>query len=95
MTDPQDIFAAILRERDFQDMKYGKLLDRSHAIPSWLLIMKKELIEAEDAWCKYGNSEAMKELLQAVTVGVACLQQYGITERSKLEIDAVRMKMEV
>ena len=82
MTEQQLIFEAIGRERDFQDRKYGA--GRLHNIPGWLLILRKELEEAEIAWCKEGDANALCELLQVIAVGVACLEQHGISEREAI-----------
>ena len=71
---------AISRERDYQDEKWG---DNPHSVGEWLLIVEAELSEAKRAWVKNeGNEDALKELLQAVAVGVACMEQHGIVERS-------------
>jgi hypothetical protein len=78
------VYHAITNERDFQDSKWGDLTQKRHAIPSWLLIMKKELQEAEDAWMKESNYRALEEILQVVATGVACMQQHGIVERPEI-----------
>ena len=75
----QDIIDAISRERNFQDQKWGY---NPHSVAEWLLIMEKELREAKDAWIGApGDMEAMKELLQVVSVGVAAMEQHGVFER--------------
>lgn len=78
---PYAISAAIGRERDYQDAKYGP--DRPHPIPSWLLIMRAELAEAEAAWMKRDDAEAMCEVLQVVAVGIAAIERHGVHERVK------------
>lgn len=76
------VFAAIGRERDYQDAKWGTPAEHPHDVGGWLTIMRRELREAEDAWCsRRGNAGALEEILQVVAVGVACLQQHGIVER--------------
>lgn len=77
------IAAAIRRERAYQDKKWGTLSQHPHTVLEWIRIMTRELEEAEEAWHKKGVDEAMKELLQAVTVGVAAMEQHGVTERDK------------
>lgn len=75
----QQIFEASLRERAYQDAKWG---NKPHEVPGWLLIMRAELEEAMHAWVKHdGSREALKEILQVVAVGVACLEQHGVVER--------------
>lgn len=58
-----EIMAAITRERQFQDAKYGPVLEQDpesrilsqvqgrggHELGSWLIIIEKELDEAKDA----------------------------------------------
>ena len=46
--------------------------------------MESELAEAKEAWVHNGgNEEALREILQVVATGVACLEQHGIVEREK------------
>jgi hypothetical protein len=76
------VFEAIARERDYQDAKWGTIQERPHTVGEWLLIAEHELQEAKDAWCTgRGDEGALEELLQAITVGVACLEQHGIVMR--------------
>lgn len=73
------VYAAIDRERDYQDRKWG---DKPHTIGEWLLIMEAELDEAKAAWSKgVGDDDAKRELLQVIAVGVAALEQHDIIER--------------
>ncbi len=78
-----DIFQAILKERNYQDEKWGWLDKRS--VQGWLLVMESELNEAKEAWVKTGLDElALREILQTIAVGVACLEEHGIFERQEL-----------
>lgn len=73
------VYAAIDRERDYQNRKWG---DKPHTVGEWLLIMEAELEEAKRAWTKGdGDSDAKRELLQVIAVGVAALEQHDIVER--------------
>lgn len=92
MPHPDDIYTAIMRERNYQDLKYGDLQTKRHHITSWITIMRRELAEAEDAWLKKNDVEALKEILQVVAVGFACMQQHGIQERSSLEWNLLKLK---
>lgn len=74
-------FDAIRRERDHQDNKWGTVQEHPHTVAEWMLIMRKELQEAEQAWMKGGDEDAMREMLQVVAVGVAAMEQHGIHER--------------
>ena len=76
------VYAAIGRERDYQDAKWGSLQERPKQVGSWLLIMQGELDEAIQAWQKSrGDEKALEEILQVISVGVACLTQHGVVER--------------
>lgn len=78
----QDVFDAIDRERDYQDAKWGGLSERPRTVAEWLLIMQGELDEAITGWQKSsGDEKALEEILQVISVGVACLTQHGVVER--------------
>lgn len=78
MVELEDVYAVITEERVYQDKKWGI---RSHEIPTWFLILRKELDEAEEAWLKKGDRESIIELSQVVAVGVACMQEHGAINR--------------
>jgi hypothetical protein len=100
------VFEAINDERAYQDQKWGTIEEHPHSVAEWLLIMKGELAEAMDAWVKApGDCEALREILQVVAVGVACLEQLSHpTESLKreaqcrpsdtLEVAALRKRLE-
>lgn len=76
----EEVIASIKEERDYQDQKWGTLEERVQSIPGWMLILKKELAEAEDGWAKNipGKHSALAEMRQVAAVAIACLQQHGI-----------------
>lgn len=77
------IFDRISRERDYQDVKWG---DNPYTVGEWLLIMQAELDEAKQAWVKNrGDMKALEEILQVVSVGVACLEEHGVVERGQYQ----------
>jgi len=79
MADRGQIFLAVKREREYQDRKWG---DKSHTVGNFLLIMEGEMEEAKQAWRKGdGDADALRELLQVIAVGIACLEQHGVVER--------------
>lgn len=80
MTNRQQVYEAVSRERDYQDRKWG---ERGHTVGNFLLILEGELEEAKQAWRKgVGDTTALQELLQVVAVGVACLEAHGVVERN-------------
>ena len=79
MNQQHAVFAAISRERSYQDAKWGY---NPHTVGEWLLIMQAELDEAKQAWIKNpGDGPALTEILQVISVGVACLENNPIHER--------------
>lgn len=79
-----DIWAAICRERDYQDEKWGDIHTNPHSIFEWIGIMEKELQEAKAAYFQRpANNQMLQEVLQVVSVGVACMEQHGIIERER------------
>ena len=73
------IIEAIGRERAYQRKKWG---DKPHDVGSFILIMQGELEEAARGWRKgKGDTDALREILQVIAVGVACLEQHGVIER--------------
>lgn len=77
----QEIYDAISRERDYQDSKWGVAHDSQHTVAEFILIIESKLSDAKRAWMKQGDAESLCEILQAVSVGVACLEVYGCHER--------------
>jgi NTP pyrophosphatase (non-canonical NTP hydrolase) len=76
------IYDAIDRERDFQIAKYG---NHDRTVAAWILILEAELNEAKEGWInntgEIGDQEAIKEILQVISVGVGCLENHGVIER--------------
>lgn len=75
--------AAIRAERQYQDAKWGTPDEHPHDVGGWLTIMRCELREAEEAWMKGTDADALREILQVSSVGVAAMQQHGTYERKK------------
>ena len=81
------ICALIDKERNRQDRIHGEIEDHPHSVAEWLLIMRKELQKAENAWIKNGNPSAIIEIIEVIAVGVACLEQHmNFNDLEKLEI---------
>ena len=75
------VYRAALRERKYQDDKWG---NNPHEVGAWLLIMQAELDEAKEAWVKgTDDGDALGEILQVIAVGMACLEQHGVKERGQ------------
>ncbi len=76
---PIEIITAMCLEADHQD---AKGYSSEHPVSGWLLIMQSEMTEASEAWVRgRGDQDALREVLQVMTVGLRCLQQHGIVTR--------------
>lgn len=77
-----EIHDAIRNERVYQDEKWGHWKDHPHTVMEWIAVMEGELQEAKHAWLKgNGDKEALREVLQVVATGIACMEQHGPEER--------------
>ncbi len=82
----EEIAIAILREREYQNSKWGTIDEHPHTPREWLAIMEAELEEAKQAWASQaGNLGCLQEILQVIAVGFACLEQHGIVERGTIQ----------
>lgn len=74
-----EVFLAISKERIYQDRKWGP--DKQQSVPGFLLVMRKELDEAERAWNKNVRGDrqtVLEEILQVAATAVACMEKYGV-----------------
>jgi hypothetical protein len=78
------VFEAIRAERQYQDNKWGSLDDiGARSVSDYLLILRAELKEAEEAWVKsQGDRQALLEILQVAAVAVAALLTVGHNDKS-------------
>ena len=74
------IRGGIVREREYQDRKWGTVKDHPHTVPEWIAIMQWELYEAREAWFKKTSVDCLREILQVAAVGIACFEQHGNPE---------------
>lgn len=85
MIDRTAIYAAIDQERTYQDAKRGTVEQRNMPISEYIRILYAELREAKVSLDEGDQDAALCELLQVVSVGVACLQLHGVVTRAELE----------
>lgn len=78
-TSRNEVFAAIDRERDYQDRKWGK--EKPQSLIGFITVLEAELAEAKLGWLKDlpGKSAPLNELIQVAAVAVAALERYGLT----------------
>lgn len=68
----KDIYAAIEHLRSEQE-------DRDRAIGEWILAIEARLAQAKKACLKGKEEESLYAILEATSLGVACIQQHGVT----------------
>lgn len=75
----EEVFEEIKKERAYQENKWGNFEQHPQSLPGYLLIMKKELEEAENGWMKNstGRNHVLHEILQVAAVAIACLEEHG------------------
>lgn len=79
VTTREDVFLAISKERIYQERKWG--VDKSQSVAGFILILRKELEEAEKAWAKNVRGDrqtVLEEIVQVAATAVACLERYGV-----------------
>ena len=69
------IYEVLSRERDRQDNLWGMPHENPHQIDEWMDLMSEEIREAFSALT---SIEKIKELIQAIAVGIACLEQFEV-----------------
>lgn len=82
-------FELIRLEREYQTRKWGSIQDHPHAIPGYLLIAQAELNEAIAGWMKNraGRNDALAEIVQVAAVCAACLEQHGVFNVVKHDLE--------
>lgn len=75
----EDVIKLVRLERYYQDNKWGTSEERTQSLPGYLLVMRKELEEAERGWLKGGDgrNSCLAEMLQVAAVAVAALEEHG------------------
>lgn len=73
-----EVVAAVQRERQYQDAKWGTIEENPHDLSGWLVILR---VQARASQYAIEESVILREILHMVSVGVACLEQHGIIER--------------
>jgi hypothetical protein len=60
--------------RTIQDLKHP---DHTHTIPEWLLIIRRQLQKAEDAWYRGDSTEAFQRVGHVAACGLAAIEHNG------------------
>lgn len=82
------VYDTIDIERDHQLTKYGA--DKLQSLAGYLLILRRELEEAEEGWMKgidVGRNSPLAEIVQIAAVAVACLERYGTEGNTRVNVD--------
>lgn len=60
--------------RDLQDLKHGK---ETHTVPEWIIIIRRQVQQAEDAWYVGNKNRALEQVAHVAACGVAALEHNG------------------
>lgn len=84
-----DVLEAVDREIAYQDGKWGP--DKEQSLAGYLLIMQVEIEAAIKGWQfnLHDRHSALSNVLQTVTVGLRCLQTYGVSGCAQATNDVV------
>jgi hypothetical protein len=78
----EEVFAAVIQERDFQDRRYGGVHQKMRQVPHYLVIMQRHLDKAAFNYAdRAGNGAALDEIRKVIAVGFACLEEHGVVYR--------------
>ena len=78
-----EALAAVQRERQHQEQKYGPLEARTETFEQHLQVLSKELDEVKAALATNDALSARCELMQVAAVAVAMLERFGVSQRSE------------
>jgi len=81
-THKADVAEALLKERYFQDHKWGTIAENPHTLGEWLLLVEAELAEAKTALIKggKGRDSVRSEIIQVAALCMACMEQHGLDD---------------
>jgi hypothetical protein len=76
---PAEVLSCIRQEWERQDARWGP--SKQQSLPGYLAIIEYRLVQAKLGWLRglRGRDSALAGIAQAVSVGLRCLKQYGIT----------------
>jgi hypothetical protein len=78
----EDVIAAVIGERAYQDRKWGTPREHPHEVGGWITLMRAKLDAAQNAWAgSRGEEKALHELRKVVAIGVACFEQHDVPSR--------------
>jgi len=91
LSDTRDhhILRRVKKERAYQEEKYGTNQGNPHTVVEWAQIIKAEAEEAIETWLGGGGMltyhKVMNEVLQAVAIGWAAMEQHAVLTRDEIE----------
>lgn len=82
------VYAIIDGERDYQDKKWGTIIQHPQQVGSFLTLIRTLLAKAETEWANSSSDAvALEQIRKLTAVGVACMEQHeGI--RRAIEVKA-------
>lgn len=73
----EQVLQAITTEISNQNIKWGD--DRPQSLAGFLLILRRQLNQAEESWVKDLHSPSvLEEIVQVAAVSIECLKRYGV-----------------
>lgn len=79
MTDIEKAFKLIEEERAYQNRKWGgKDHDKDHNLSDWIAFMEHCTTSAKLAVYNDAPADAVRQIIKATTLGVACLEQQNL-----------------
>lgn len=79
MMTQEEVLAKIKEEREYQDKKFP---NNQHEIPTWVKLMEDKLEMVYYCWYHKRENFALHELLEVVSMGIACMEQYRAVGRN-------------
>ena len=82
-----ELASLIENERQHQERKWGTIAERPHSLEGYLILIRRELQEVEDAWAGGKESEphALAELVQVMALAHAAFEEHGVPSLPSLK----------
>lgn len=75
----ENIAKAIDYERAYQDSKWGTVEEHQHSVEEWIMLIDEYVKKAMYSWIEGGDKVGLFRVLQITTLGLACMEQHGVS----------------
>lgn len=89
------VFDAVEAEREYQRLRWGNPdgTEKENSVPAFLTYMQYYQAEATRIASKYSNTVFARDAIRKiVALGVACLEQHGVVERDRGDLEELRRR---